>query len=390
MGCLFFGVNDTARFGTVPMSMISLFQVSTLASWTSIAYTSMFGCSAFLQDPYAGGEDGHPSKIFTKAGEFQGFRCDKDIPKPGITFIFFSVYIVLTSWVIMSLFIGVISMGMFEALEKMKEDRKQSQYRRKLAEVSNMQSDSFHETHKRKVTGILGTLCGSAGQNEEELSGKAKLKKLIDRALGPEEQHIETSAFEHNYMLGAKKCMNIEKSSWFSCLITSTIVVVGIMIGIETDSALTCRRFVSLNHGDDKGSPHCLVSTASFSIAIIAQIIFTCEAGIKICANGMTPLKYFHDSWNRLDFFIVIVGFLEMSDASFLFEAFPVVILRLLRLLRVFRLAKAFPRLRSIVEALISGFSSVGWICILIMHIPGHPRSYLPYKELSLYCLAPI
>lgn len=40
MGCLFFGVNDTARFGTVPTSMLSLFQVSTLASWTSIAYTS--------------------------------------------------------------------------------------------------------------------------------------------------------------------------------------------------------------------------------------------------------------------------------------------------------------------------------------------------------------
>jgi len=40
MGCLFFGVNDPARFGTVPSSMLSLFQVSTLASWTSIAYTS--------------------------------------------------------------------------------------------------------------------------------------------------------------------------------------------------------------------------------------------------------------------------------------------------------------------------------------------------------------
>ncbi len=37
MGTLFFGINDTARFGTVPSSMISLFQVSTLASWTAIA-----------------------------------------------------------------------------------------------------------------------------------------------------------------------------------------------------------------------------------------------------------------------------------------------------------------------------------------------------------------
>ena len=58
-----------------------------------------------------------------------------------------------------------------------------------------------------------------------------------------------------------------------------------------------------------------------------------------------------------------------MSPLYFIFEFFPVVVLRLLRLLRVFRLAKALPRLRAIVEALMSGFSCVGWICILIIVI---------------------
>ena len=67
-----------------------------------------------------------------------------------------------------------------------------------------------------------------------------------------------------------------------------------------------------------------------------------------------------------LDFFIVIMGFLEMSPAAAALEIFPVVVLRLLRLLRVFRLAKALPRLRSIVDALLSGVSSVGWILVLL------------------------
>jgi len=80
-----------------------------------------------------------------------------------------------------------------------------------------------------------------------------------------------------------------------------------------------------------------------------------------------TPQDSENGSWNCLDFFVVIVGFVEMSPLAFVFEAFPVVVLRLLRLLRVFRLAKALPRLRSIVEALISGFSAVGWICVLII-----------------------
>jgi len=84
-------------------------------------------------------------------------------------------------------------------------------------------------------------------------------------------------------------------------------------------------------------------------------------------ATGHDPMRYLDDPWNKLDAFIVCVGFIEMSPAAFVFEAFPVVILRLLRLLRVFRLAKALPRLRSIVEALISGFSAVGWVCVLVV-----------------------
>jgi hypothetical protein len=64
---------------------------------------------------------------------------------------------------------------------------------------------------------------------------------------------------------------------------------------------------------------------------------------------------------------VVLVGYVEMSPASFIFDSFPIVVLRLLRLLRVFRLANALPRLRAIVVALISGFSSVGWVVFLML-----------------------
>ena len=81
----------------------------------------------------------------------------------------------------------------------------------------------------------------------------------------------------------------------------------------------------------------------------------------------MLPPPASKDPWNCLDSFVVTSAFLEMTPAAFIFEMFPVVILRLMRLLRVFRLAKALPRLRSIVEALIAGFGAVGWICVLIV-----------------------
>ena len=100
---------------------------------------------------------------------------------------------------------------------------------------------------------------------------------------------------------------------------------------------------------------------------ILGQFIFTVEIAVKLVAEGYHPKRFFKDGWNCLDFFVVITGFVELTPGDVFLAYFPVISLRLLRLLRVFRLAKAFPRLRSIVQALILSFSSVGWILILIL-----------------------
>jgi hypothetical protein len=75
LGCNIFGANDPNHFGDTSVAMLSLFQVSTLGSWTSIAYISWFGCREYL---YAGYDDANPSRIHTQAGVFEGFKC-KDI-----------------------------------------------------------------------------------------------------------------------------------------------------------------------------------------------------------------------------------------------------------------------------------------------------------------------
>ena len=74
-----------------------------------------YGCGNYQGDQYAAGDmEPGSSTLHTSMGLFEGFKCDEDKMKPATTFFFFSIYIVLTAWVIMSLFIGVISMGMFE------------------------------------------------------------------------------------------------------------------------------------------------------------------------------------------------------------------------------------------------------------------------------------
>ena len=74
---LIFGLNDPAHFGTVRVGMISLLQISTLSSWSNIAYVSWWGCDNYLKSPYHDGEglDGNPSIVRTSFGSFEGFKC---------------------------------------------------------------------------------------------------------------------------------------------------------------------------------------------------------------------------------------------------------------------------------------------------------------------------
>ena len=63
------------------------------------------------------------------------------------------------------------------------------------------------------------------------------------------------------------------------------------------------------------------------------QGIFSFECAVKIVAEGEHPGFYFYDPWNSFDFFIVLAGYL----GSFL--PVDLAFLRLVRLLRVFKLA---------------------------------------------------
>ena len=49
IGVKFFADNDPANFGSIPQALVTLFRVSNLAGWTSVAYTQTMGCNAFTE-----------------------------------------------------------------------------------------------------------------------------------------------------------------------------------------------------------------------------------------------------------------------------------------------------------------------------------------------------
>ena len=361
---------------------------------------SWYGCRNFQDSPYHWQTEDptdsrKPRLIGTEAGSFLGFQCSEEKAWPIATYLFYSVYILLTSWVIMSLFIGVISSGMFEAFLRVKLDSNKEKYMRSLEVNTSLDDEDARKKLKQnRRTSVAAPRRHTMSTPFVELLQGAlrphpSLQELIDTAMSDEvldgkRGHHSTmeEAAEHLIEQAAALCRKVRDATWFTVLVTLSILVVGVMVGWDTDAMLRCDRLDRrvdafwLNATDEYvGDPDSSASggggggdgfngqgsaavaakfntlsersaecesrsEASIAVDIAALVIFTVEALVKILAEGMQPLRYFQDPWNVLDFFVVLVGYIELSPIFFIFEAFPVVILRLLRLLRVFRLAK--------------------------------------------------
>lgn len=93
----------------------------------------------------------------------------------------------------------------------------------------------------------------------------------------------------------------------------------------------------------------------------IALAIFTVEVALRLVAHGP---RFFRDAWSVFDFVVVAIALVPAA------EGFAV--LRTLRVLRALRLISAVPRMRLVVEALLSaipGISSIFALLLLIFYV---------------------
>lgn len=129
---------------------------------------------------------------------------------------------------------------------------------------------------------------------------------------------------------------------YFDFFIVLVIIFAGILVGVQTYPELSAR------HKD-------LITV----LDTIIILIFIIEALLKIASEFPRPQNYFKNSWNVFDF-VIVVGVLLPGGGSFL----PVI--RLLRVLRVFRLITAMPKMRLIVGALLKSIPSMIHIFMLL------------------------
>ena len=197
LGVTLFGLNDPANFGTVPMAMLTLFQVSTFCNWSAIALVSYHGCDVFSGNGYVNGyqpsEEGSSRDIVkhaTLTGGLPTWVCSEPAAQPVFTVLYFVVYTIVSGMVIMSLFIGVITIGMFTGYQNHQEQLAMEDY---ATQIDSLKSGVFDDPANPLRVAVDRAM-------EVGDSGNDPLGRSSHHAHKTHNHEIDQTAMEHKKM----------------------------------------------------------------------------------------------------------------------------------------------------------------------------------------------
>ena len=130
LGMILFQENDPWHFGTLWDAMFSLFRAATLEDWTDIMYTQTEGCAnygAFVMCADVGQHN--CSARIDDESDLEAFNelfcccADKSSSSPFAGYVYWVIFTILGSMVLLTLFIGVITTSMEEAQSKQQEEK---------------------------------------------------------------------------------------------------------------------------------------------------------------------------------------------------------------------------------------------------------------------------
>ena len=174
---------------------------------------------------------------------------------------------------------------------------------------------------------------------------KAKKNEIDEKKIGPEIEAENSVYLFNRTSCFRKNIYYIQKHRYFERIIIFLIALSSIKLALES-------YFVGQSNESS-------VLRISEQLDLAFNFAFILEAILKVIALGfaMDNNSYLRDSWNGLDFFIVVVSIIDMSLSSTDIPALKV--LRLLRMIRPLRVISHNAELKMIVAAL---FESVGSI----------------------------
>lgn len=161
------------------------------------------------------------------------------------------------------------------------------------------------------------------------------------------DEDVEWSVRGKMLRIAAIWARRVSASPRFNYISAAIIIVASALIGLEAN-------MTPQEAADPKlMQPYTIAENVVFAF-------FVCELVLHMLSVEFDLFEYAQDRWNIFDFAVVVGSKLPSAGAE-------IMVLRLVRILRVLKLLKAFPELGVIVDALIMGLSSIGYIAILMV-----------------------
>ena len=106
-------------------------------------------------------------------------------------------------------------------------------------------------------------------------------------------------------------------------------------------------------------------------IEVIFMVIFTVECFSAIIAKGFWQHEeaYLRNTWNFLDFTIVMIGFVDVFLSTMQLEGFDAKALRAFRVLRPLRLVSGVPSLQVVLNAIVMALIPLVQIALLVLFV---------------------
>lgn len=156
------------------------------------------------------------------------------------------------------------------------------------------------------------------------------------------------------------KLVAMLSSHSFQSIVGFVVILNVVVIWLETDRSAECINSDCEIRAVDK-------FIAAANITFLA--FYTLEAVIRIFTYR---LKVFKDLWNRLDFVIVVFGYIDTCISQFYpdgkIPGFQMLrVFRVARLLRSVRILRLFPELHAMMRGFVSAFAAMFWGYITIL-----------------------
>ncbi|POM81185.1 Voltage-gated Ion Channel (VIC) Superfamily [Phytophthora palmivora] len=163
---------------SVPIAMVTLFRMSTLENWSTVMDINYFGCDRFDGGYYSTDPTAAASFQYCNATRVYGANvtasslASQRALNQVMATLYFITFILISAFVMLSLFIGAITMSMTQSMEQMKKAQEEAEAKKRAEKARKRALEAeqrAREAEKKRAAGE------AQDNNDQDPNKKGKL-----------------------------------------------------------------------------------------------------------------------------------------------------------------------------------------------------------------------